>query len=93
MMENENMMTEIIEDVVETGAEEIVESTSGMNVGVAMLIGSAVTVAAIAISKLAKKGIEALKAKKKPKQITRTVYDDKDVDITEDNLDIEDIEP
>lgn len=93
MMENENMMTEIIEDVVETGAEEIAESTSGMNAGVAMVIGSAITVAAIGLAKLVVKGIGALKAKKKPKTITRTVYDEKDDDITEDNLDITDIEP
>lgn len=93
MMENENMTTEIIEEVAETGMEEITKSSSGTNVGFAMLVGSGLTLAAIAIGKLAKKGINALKAKKKAKTITRPVVDVKDDDITEDNLDIEDIEP
>ena len=92
MLENENM-TEIIEEVAETGmVEEIAKSTSGKDVGLGMLIGGVVTLAGIAIGKLAKKGIEKLKAKKKPKTITRTIGV-KDDDITEDTLDIEDIEP
>lgn len=93
MMENENMTTEIIEEVAETGMEEIKKSTSGTNAGFAMLIGSAATLAVIAIGKGVKKGIEVLKAKKKAKTITRTIGNDKDDDITKDNLDIEDIEP
>lgn len=93
MMENENMTTEIIEEVAETGMEEITNPTSGMSAGFAMLMGSAMTVAAIAIVKGVTKGIEALKAKKQAKMITRSVVTEKDDDITEDNLDIEDIEP
>lgn len=94
MMENENMVPEIIEEVAETGmVEEVAKSTSGVNAGFAMLIGSGLTLAAIAIGKVAKKGIEKLKAKKKSKTITRPISNTKDDDITEDNLDIEDIEP
>ena len=93
MMENENMTTEIIEEVAETGMEEITKSSSGTNVGFAMLVGSAVTLAAIAIGKGVKKGIDVLKAKKQAKMITRPVVIEKDDDITKDNLDIEDIEP
>lgn len=94
MMENENMTTEIIEEVAETGmVEEITKSTSGKDVGLGMLIGGMVTLAGIAIGKLAKKGIEKMKAKKKTKTITRQIGNDQNDDITEDNLDIEDIEP
>ena len=94
MMENENMTTEIIEEVVETGmVEEVAKSTSGKDVGLGMLIGGAATVAAIAIVKGVKKGIATLKAKKKAKTITRPIGHDKDDDITKDDLDIEDIEP
>jgi F0F1-type ATP synthase membrane subunit c/vacuolar-type H+-ATPase subunit K len=93
MMENENMMTEIIEEVSETGMQEVTKSTSGTNMGFAMLVGSAITLAAIGIGKGVKKGIDALRAKKKAKTITRTIGDDKDDDITKDNLDIDDIEP
>lgn len=94
MMENENMTTEIIEEIADTEVvEEITKSASGSNMGIGLLIGSAVTLAAIAIGKVVKKGIDVLKAKKKPKKITRPVVTEKDDDITEDDLDIGDIEP
>lgn len=94
MMENENMTTEIIEEVTETGmVEEVAKSTSGVNTGFAIAIGGALTLAAIAIGKGVKWGVEKLKAKKKAKTITQPVIVVKDDDITEDNLDIEDIEP
>lgn len=93
MMENENITTEIIEEIACPGMEENAESTSGMNAGFAMLIGSAMTVAAIAIVKGITKGIEALRAKKQNKQSNRPDDTEPDDDITEDDLDIKDIEP
>lgn len=92
MMENENMTTEIIEEVAETGmVEEITKSTSGNEKGIGMLIGFALATAGYAIGKGVQWGIKKLKAKKKPKTITRQIGNDKDDDITKDNLDIEDI--
>lgn len=93
MMENENMTTEIIEEVAETGMEEITKSSSGPSTVFTMAIGGAITLATIAIVKGAKKGIAALKAKKKAKTITRPVVAEIDDDITKDEFDIEDIEP
>lgn len=90
MIENENMTTEIIEEVAEAGVEETTNSTSGTNAGLAVLIGGIVTtITAIAIAK----GVKRLRAKKQAEMIVRPAEDVKDDDITEDNLDIEDIEP
>ena len=94
MMENENMTTEIIEEVAETGmVEEITKSASGNEKGIGILIGFALATAGYAIGKGVRWGIDKLKAKKKTKTITRQIDNAKDDEITEDNLDIEDIEP
>lgn len=60
-MEEKNLMTE---EVVEDAAEEIAKVKSGMSTPVAMLIGSGLTLAAIAGYKQLKKVIAKRRAEK-----------------------------
>lgn len=94
MMDNENMMTNVVEGVAETGmVEEVMKTASGKDVGVYVLIGCGIVLVGYAFHKLIRKVIEKPKDEEKDDMIARqTGYDEVD-DITEDNLDIEDIEP
>lgn len=61
-MDNNEIMNYEEVEVMDEAVE--VSEGAGMSTGVAMLIGSGLTLAGIAVVKLAKKGIAAIKAKK-----------------------------
>lgn len=77
-MENNEIMNY---DEMEVMDDEIVtEEKAGIGTGVAMLIGAGLTIAVGAVVKLAKKGIENIKAKKAAQKSDEVCGEDQETD-------------